>query len=407
MDPRRPNRKPNKRALARARGARGYTLIELALVIGILGIVALAVTDFYLSQLSLDRANRRVEGVVRDVQLILDASVYWKEENMGLWPNQDPTKIDIEALVEYGYLRAIPPNRYRLCPGGCGDYEMTGWDRNFYPGPPRRGGEVDDPMAADDLVINFRVWGPGDARLIASQLPQAEVLPPTAAQQGTDERTVKARLLGNVASAQFVRLHNERRPVVFSGLNKGNLQRVASITASTHADPANAGPGIWLTDEGSQSPRWHPEQPQPPQPRLVISETGITASSMHDDDPDHRGATGPGDPGSPTGPGIRLTDDRARDPLTDDVQLGILDADSPKLVISDTGIQVKGGHQGIQLEDGDIQLEDGDIQLEDGDIQLEDGDIVIGPDPMADGLGKQLGDVRQTLQTHNHPHNHP
>ena len=406
MDPRRPNRKPNKRALARARGARGYTLIELALVIGILGIVALAVTDFYLSQLSLDRANRRVEGVVRDVQLILDASVYWKEENMGLWPNQDPTKIDIEALVEYGYLRAIPPNRYRLCSGGCGDYEMTGWDRNFYPGPPRRGGEVDDPMAADDLVINFRVWGPGDARLIASQLPQAEVLPPTAAQQGTDERTVKARLLGDVASAQFVRLHNERRPVVFSGLNKGNLQRVASITASTPADPANVGPGIWLTDDPGRKVEVQVgirNNLSPLSPRLVISETGITASSMHEegDDPD--------DPGRPTGPGIRLTDDA----VAIEVQLGILDADSPKLVISDTGIQVKGA-QGIHLADGDFQLEDGDIhladgdfQLEDGDIQLEDGDIVIGPDPMADGLGKQLGDVRQTLQTHNHPHNHP
>ena len=341
MDPRRPNRKPNKRALARARGARGYTLIELALVIGILGIVVLAVTDFYLSQLSLDRANRRVEGVVRDVQSILDASVYWKEENMGLWPNQDPTKIDIEALVEYGYLRAIPPNRYRLCPGGCGDYEMTGWDRNFYPGPPRRGRELDDPMA-DDLVINFRVWGPGDARLIASQLPQAEVLPPTAAQQGTDERTVKARLLGDVASGQFVRLHNEHRPVVFSSAARGNLQRVASITASTHDDPTiPTGPGIRLTDDPG------PKEVQVGilnnlSPRLVISETGITASSMHDD----------GDPGGATGPGIRLTDDA----VAIEVQVGILDADSPKLVISDTGIQVK-GDQDIHLEDGDIVID--------------------------------------------------
>ena len=270
MDPRRPNRKPNKRALARARGARGYTLIELALVIGILGIVALAVTDFYLSQLSLDRANRRVEGVVRDVQLILDASVYWKEENMGLWPNQDPTEIDIEALVEYGYLRAIPPNRYRLCPGGCGDYEMTGWDRNFYPGPPRRGGEVDDPMAADDLVINFRVWGPGDARLIASQLPQAEVLPPTAAQQGTDERTVKARLLGDVASAQFVRLHNERRPVVFSSDGQGQpaARRVHYCVHARRPRQRRARDPAHRRRPGSQrSPSWHPEQPQPPQPK--------------------------------------------------------------------------------------------------------------------------------------------
>ena len=375
MDPRRPNRKPNKRAPARARGARGargYTLIELALVIGILGIVVLAVTDFYLSQLSLDRANRRVEGVVRDVQSILDASVYWKEENMGLWPNQDPTKIDIEALVEYGYLRAIPPNRYRLCPGGCGDYEMTGWDRNFYPGPPPRGRELDDPMA-HDLVINFRVWGPGDARLIASQLPQAEVLPPTAAQQGTDERTVKARLLKDVASGQFVRLRNEGRQVVFSDA-AGDLKGVAAITVSSmHDDDRHleaTGPGIRLTDDPG------PKEVQVGilnnlSPRLVISETGITASSMHDD----------GDPGGATGPGIRLTDDA----VAREVQVGILDADSPKLVISDTGIQVKG----------------------DQDIHLEDGDIFIDTYPLADGLGKELGDVKETLQTHNHPHNHP
>ena len=382
MDPRRPNRKPNKRGLARARGARGYTLIELALVIGILGIVVLAVTDFYLSQLSLDRANRRVEGVVRDVQSILDASVYWQEENMGLWPNEDTIKIDIEALVESGYLRAIPPNRYRLCSGGCGDYYMTGWDRDAHPGPPLRGDYERDPMDANDLVIRFNVWGPGDARLIASQLPQAEVLPPTAAQQDTDERTVEARLLKERASGQFVRLRNEGRPVVFSDA-AGDLQGVAAITVSSMHDDGDldeaTGPGIRLTDDDGGSKEVQVGILNDLSPRLVISETGITASSMHDDE---------GDPGGATGPGIRLTDDA----VAIEVQVGILDADSPKLVISDTGIQVK-GDQGIQLEGGDIQL--------------EGGDIVIGTDPLADGLGKQLGDVRQTLQTHNHPHNHP
>ncbi len=384
MDPRRPNRKPNKRGLARARGARGYTLIELALVIGILGIVVLAVTDFYLSQLSLDRANRRVEGVVRDVQSILDASVYWQEENMGLWPNEDTIKIDIEALVESGYLRAIPPNRYRLCSGGCGDYYMTGWDRDAHPGPPLRGDYERDPMDANDLVIRFNVWGPGDARLIASQLPQAEVLPPTAAQQDTDERTVEARLLKERASGQFVRLRNEGRPVVF-GDAAGDLQGVAAITVSSMHNDGDldeaTGPGIRLTDD-ADAKEVQVGILDANSPRLVISETGITASSMHDDE---------GDPGGATGPGIRLTDDA----VAIEVQVGILDADSPKLVISDTGIQVK-GDQGIQLEGGDIQL--------------EGGDIVIGTDPLADGLGKkldavdtQLQNLRQTLQTHNHP----
>ena len=350
MDPRRPNRKPNKRALARARGARGYTLIELALVIGILGIVALAVTDFYLSQLSLDRANRRVEGVVRDVQSILDASVYWKEEDMfGYWPNDaDTAEIDIEALVEYGYLPAIPPNRYRLCPGGCGDYEMTGWDRDVHPGTPPRGDETDEPIDADDLVIWFQVWGPGDARLIASQLPQALVRPPTTAQQDTDERTVETRLLKDVASGQFVRLRNEGRKVVFSSDRKGDLQRVAAITVS----------------------------------------------SMHDDH-DLDGATGPG---------IRLTDDA----VAKEVQVGILGADSlgadsPKLVISDTGVLVKGGDividpstegLGTQLGAVNTRLDAVNTRLDTVNTQLE-------------GVNTQLQNVRQTLQTHNHPHNHP
>ena len=347
MDPRRPDRKPNERALAKARGARGYTLIELALVIGILGIVALAVTDFYLSQLSLDRANRRVEGVVRDVQSILDASVYWKEENMGLWPNQDPDEIDIEALVEYGYLPAIPPNRYRLCSGGCGDYEMTGWDRNAHPGTPPRGDYESDPFEADDLVISFKVWGPGDARLIASQLPQALVLPTTSAQQDTDERTVEARLLKDIASGQFVRLRNEGRPVVFSDAT-GDLRGVAAITVS----------------------------------------------SMHDDDQFDQA----------TGPGIQLTDDA----VAKEVQVGILGVnslgtDSPKLVISDTGVLVKGGDividpstdgLGTQLGAVNTRLDDVNTRLDTVNTQLGD-------------VNTQLQNVRQTLQTHNHPHNHP
>ena len=238
---------------------RGYTLIELALVVGVLGLLAIAITDFYLGQLNLDRANRRIEGTVRDVHTILDASVQWKETNVfGHWPS-DVNEILTEPLVDDGNLPFIPQIRYFECPMGCGDYEITGWDRDAHPMPPR-GDYVEDPMDADDLVIRFDVWGTGDARLIASQLPNGMVLPPQGDQIDTVERTIEARLTEDVAAGQYMRLRNELRPVVFgheAGEPGGDLQGVASITAGTHDDPALAqGPGIRLRDPGTPTEAW-------------------------------------------------------------------------------------------------------------------------------------------------------
>jgi len=236
-------RPPGPRQGVRARRRGGYTLIELALVIGILGLLALAVTDFYLGQLNLDQANRRVDGAVRDVQTILDASVHWKEANMfSHWPS-DAATIEIDPLIDDGFLAVIPANRYDQCAGGCGDYTLAGWDRDANPTPPT-GDYVDDPMDADDLVIQFNVWGEGDARLIASQLPHGRVLAPTAIQQGTSERTVEARAVAGVASGQFVRINNEIRPVRFTA---GDLQGVTSITSEYHDGQTPAtGPGLVL-----------------------------------------------------------------------------------------------------------------------------------------------------------------
>ena len=231
---------------------RGYTLIELALVVGVLGLLAIAITDFYLGQLNLDRANRRIEGTVSDVQTILDASVQWKETNLfSHWPSEFD-EILADPLVDDGNLPFIPTVRYFECPMGCGDYELTGWDRDANPLLSQTGDYVEDPMDADDLVIRFNVWGTGDARLIASQLPNGMVLAPQGAQVDNDERTIEARLTEDVATGQYMRLRNETRAVVFgqvAGEPSGDLQGVASITLGTHDDPQTAtGPGIRLRD---------------------------------------------------------------------------------------------------------------------------------------------------------------
>ena len=259
MTLRRPSR-PRRGGDAASANAGGYTLIELALVVGVLGLLAIAITDFYLGQLNLDRANRRIEGTVRDVQTILDASVQWKETDVfHHWPS-DVDEILTDPLVDRGNLPFIPKVRYFECPMGCGEYEITGWDRDANPTLPQTGDYVEDPLDADDLVIRFNVWGTGDARLIASQLPNGMVLPPQGDQIDTAERTIEARLTEDVAGGQYIRVRNELRPVVFGhvgGEPSGDLQGVASITVGTHNGPSTAqGPGIRLRDPGTPAEAW-------------------------------------------------------------------------------------------------------------------------------------------------------
>lgn len=301
-----------KRRRRRGSGSRGYTLIELALVVGVLGLLAVAITDFYLAQLNLDRANRRVEGTVRDVQTILNASVLWKEQDtlFSHWPN-DMAVILTDPLVDDGFLPFIPEVRYIGCPMGCGEYELIGWDRDAHPLLPEPGDYVDDPMDADDLVIRFNVWGLGDARLIASQLPHGMVLPPSGGQQDNDERTIEARLTEDIASGQYLRLRNEVRPVVFGG-NKvtgepeGNLQGVALVTHEAQADLTN-----------------------------------------------------------PTGPGMRFSSGPTK------TELGFLESGGSKLVIDDPGGHIR-ADAGISIEGGgDLSIEGGgDISI---DGELVDG----------------------------------
>ena len=241
-----PADRPRRKGAGPSRSrAAGYTLIEVGLVIGLMGILAVAVADHYLSQLRFERSDSRVEGAVSDVRSIIDAAILWRESQLpSLWPNEADA-IDAQPLVDDGFLPFLPPNRYRLTecgtPSGCVEYDLTGWDRGMEGGPPA--GYTDDPLEAEDLVVQFNVWGLGEAKLIASQLPFGRVLDQEAGQLGSEAYTVEARVLSNALGGEYVLLNRESRPVVFAGtvetdsagddrlLPEGDLQQVGRITA--------------------------------------------------------------------------------------------------------------------------------------------------------------------------------
>ena len=229
----------------------GFTLIEMGMVISLLGLLAYLVVDFHIGQLNLRNAERRADGVVRDIRTIIDASLVWAAVNVdGRWPHDVDGQIDIEQLVEDGLLVRLPQNRYFDCPGdppGCLDYTLTGWDRDR----PRAGGafgdyedtytdvpadEADNP---EDLIVRFTVPG-SQAYAIAGQLPQGTVaLVPSAADAEPTETPVyrvEARMLRG-GNSRFVLLNNEGRRLVFGrpggvgSTRGGDLRNVAAIRA--------------------------------------------------------------------------------------------------------------------------------------------------------------------------------
>lgn len=211
--------------------AQGFTLIEVGLVVGVLALLAVLVSDFYVQQLNLRYTRERADGAVRDMRQIMDAALAWRDGNVnGFWPN-DATRIDIDQLTTDGYLPRIPPNRYGDCRPACGQYELLGWDRDFQP----RGRYTDDFMEAEDLIVRVDVWG-GDAHGIAAQLPLGEAFRATTAP--TDQRyRVEARLAYDGFGDRFVRLRNEGRALAFGQvvddtdepLPVGDLRGVARI----------------------------------------------------------------------------------------------------------------------------------------------------------------------------------
>jgi len=230
-----------KRAVPVPRSASGYTLIEVGLVVLLLGLVSVMVADYYVNQLRLDKDNRRVNGTVRDMQTLIDASVLWAEA-FGRWPN-DADLIDLDALVAAGFLTEVtrPRNRYAEC-AVCEDYALAGWDRDVV-GQDGKGDYTSLASAAEDLVVRVRTNRRADAELIAGQLPLGHV---TETSPGVYE--VETRIFGGIARTdEFVRVRNEDRPVVFAAENLshnvrgGDLQRVGRITGSAQDPPC--GPG--------------------------------------------------------------------------------------------------------------------------------------------------------------------
>ena len=246
----------------------GYTLVEVGLVIGLMGLLAVAVANHYLSQLRFERSDHRVEGAVTDVRSVIDAAILWRDSHLpSLWPHE-ANAIDARPLVDDGFLPFLPPNRYRnfscVSPQGCTDYELTGWDRGMTGGPPP--GYTDDPLEAEDLVVQFDVWGLGEAKLIASQLPLGRILDQTPAQVGTEGYTIETRIQGDAVGGEYVLVNNESRPVVFGAevdpvtdelRPEGNLQQVARITAG--APPAGSDQADFLTEAVTPGIRLQPD----------------------------------------------------------------------------------------------------------------------------------------------------
>ena len=183
-------------------------------MLGLLGLIAVFVADFFANQISLQQAARRPGDAVRDVEAIIDASIRWSEINpMDQWPN-NAVDINIETLFTDGFLDPLPGNRYNDCPGGCGEYRIVGWDRFDPPMPDGTLGEYTlDPLFADDLIVRFNVAGGGDAFAIASRLPLGRVTGEI--DPDVFELETRVSLVGGF-SERFVRLRNENRRIEFA-----------------------------------------------------------------------------------------------------------------------------------------------------------------------------------------------
>ena len=231
-------------------------------MLGLLGLIAVMVADFFANQVKLQQAARRPGDAVRDVEAIIDASIRWKEINpMHQWPN-NAVSITIETLQADGYLDPLPRSRYSNCPGGCGEYEIEGWD--LFESPMPDGTVADytpDPLKADDLIVRFNVAGGGDAFAIASRLPLGRVT----REMEPDVFVVETRVsLDGSFSERFVRLRNENRRIEFAEVavptgtpgvvvdRAGELFRVGFISRGplSVADPYATVPSISLAKGG-------------------------------------------------------------------------------------------------------------------------------------------------------------
>lgn len=278
-NPRR-KRAPSPRRAGRRQHVQGFTLIEVGLVVGVLALLAVLVSDFYIAQLNLRYAKERADGAVRDMRQIMDAALAWRDHPDNLndfWPN-DANEIAISQLETDGYLPRIPPNRYTGCPGptACGNYTLLGWDRDVSP----NGAYTENFMTADDLVVRVDVWG-ADAHGIAAQLPLGEAFL-VSSTASTRRYRVEARLAYDGFGDRFVHLRNEGRALAFGQvldedrderLPLGDLRGVARITWQRDV-PLNADGSELDLYERDADGAYRPKGPSPDAPQIVAAPQG-------------------------------------------------------------------------------------------------------------------------------------
>ena len=171
----------------------GFTLVELGLVIGLLGLIALFAGSYLVNMAGLGYDNLRVEGTVRDACIIIAAATDWKNADTNaygsgvsapahLWPHDgtagagasgSPGDISIEELLSHPtsslttgiLLQTLPEKRYQRCGNAtCGDYALTGRERST-------GAETADAEDAEDLILKLYLNDEWQAEHIASRLP--------------------------------------------------------------------------------------------------------------------------------------------------------------------------------------------------------------------------------------------
>ena len=179
----------------------GHTLIEVGLVIILLSSIAVLMSDYYLNYLRTSVDNRRVSDTVRDMQLLLDASVLWREQ-FGEWPHNEEDEFDSWPLISDGYLtdETMPANRFAECRPTCADYSLRGWDRGFENDDGTFGNLTDLVSEAEDLVIELEVPTLSAALRISAQLPLGVYDEPAS---GGEFYTVRTRLFPEASGLAY------------------------------------------------------------------------------------------------------------------------------------------------------------------------------------------------------------
>ncbi len=222
-------------------GRRGFTLLEMGFVVGVVGIIILFTANLSSTQHRLQSGEHRADMVVQDVLDIMEATWAWSVDHSTVasgwqWPyDSSTTLIDMDQLETDLYLYHPRTTRYReRCEptNACAqwDYEFRGWDRD---GTTAIAKLTDDPTKADDLVIKFIIAE--ERRIVDSivaRIPYGRI-----ESTGTNNAgTPQAYTIYNIEA----RLFKENSPITtgsqFVGVSSGNITTVPSSTSITFDD---------------------------------------------------------------------------------------------------------------------------------------------------------------------------